>query len=89
MTGDGTPADEETWKYHGYALAEVWIGRAAINVGDMQGQHMFSKMMTEIARDCGPERGNMKCEFKGTTHQVSTHYVKNIVTGEIGESNLF
>jgi hypothetical protein len=50
---------------------------------------MFSKMMTEIARDCGPERGDMKCEFKGTTHQVSTHYVKNIITGEIGDSKMF
>jgi hypothetical protein len=31
----------------------------------------------------------MKCEFKGTTHQVSTHYVKNIITGGIGDSKMF
>jgi hypothetical protein len=33
----GTNYDWDTFHYHGYSTAEVWIGRAAVNVGDLTG----------------------------------------------------
>jgi hypothetical protein len=79
-----SPYDADTFIYHGQSVAEVWVGRAAINVGDMLGEHMFTRMLQEISKDC-PARKEY-CDYDGGVHQVETHYVKNIDTGEIGMS---
>lgn len=42
MTGDKEQLDSETFKYHGKALAEIWIGRAAINAGSLTGERLRS-----------------------------------------------
>jgi hypothetical protein len=79
--GKGTPFDSDTFIYHGYSTAEVWIGRSAINIGDMIGDHMFEQMMRGIAEDCPTDRNY--CDFKGVAREVQTHYVKDLAKGEI------
>jgi hypothetical protein len=79
-----TSYDYDTWHYHGYSTAEVWIGRAAINVGDMIGFKLYDKMLTELTKDCGPDRTS--CAYKGVRHYVETHYVKDLARGDVGVS---
>jgi hypothetical protein len=79
-----TSYDYDTWHYHGYSTAEVWIGRAAINVGDMIGFKLYDKMLTEISKDC--PSGRTYCDYKGVRHYVETHYVKDLARGDVGVS---
>jgi hypothetical protein len=81
-----TSYDADTYIYHGYSTAEVWVGRSAINVGDLIGEHMFTRMLTELSKACGPKV--LWCQ-DNQHHQTDAHYVKNIDTGEIGWSKSF
>jgi hypothetical protein len=81
-----TSYDYDTWHYHGYSTAEVWIGRTAINVGDMIGYKLYSRMLAELTKDCGPERTDMSCAYKGVRHYIETTYVKDLAKGDVGVS---
>ena len=79
---DKNPAyDVETFKYHGYGLVEAWIGRDAVNIGDMFGSQLYDTMFKRLAQDC-PEDWN-PCDLDNTAY-FDTRYVKNMDTGELG-----
>jgi hypothetical protein len=82
---DKTPAfDHESLIYHGYALAETWVGRLATNVGDVTGQQMYDIMFANLNKDCLPLI-ILEC-YNANVRQAVTHYVKDINSGDIGES---
>jgi len=80
---DKKPAyDVETFKYHGYGLVEAWIGRDAINIGDMFGSQLYDTMFKGLAKHCSSEDWHT-CGV-GNWLWVDTRYVKNMETGELG-----
>jgi hypothetical protein len=81
-----TEYDHDAYVYYDQSIAEVWVGRAAINVGDMLGEHMFTRMLQEISKACPPQATWCRDSER---HQVQTHYVKNIDTGEIDWSKFY
>jgi hypothetical protein len=80
----GTDYDWDTFHYHGYSTAEVWIGRAAVNVGDLTGNDLYNHMHDGIGKDCDSAR--KFCDFKGRWNVVNTHRVRNWNKGEIENS---
>jgi hypothetical protein len=79
---DKSPAyDVETWKHHGYALAEVWVGRDAINTGDLTGSQMYDTMFKSLISSCYKFESG-RCDVPGVWYVIDTHYIKNMATGE-------
>jgi hypothetical protein len=46
------PYDRDIWEHHGYALAEVWIGRPAVNAGPLTGVEFLDAMTDAIKKHC-------------------------------------
>lgn len=65
---NGPRHDAEIYKYRGHALAEIWVGRGAINAGDVHGQDLYYQMNTKLRDFCKIERsvGEMhSCDWNG------------------------
>ncbi|KAF2823009.1 hypothetical protein CC86DRAFT_409780 [Ophiobolus disseminans] len=80
--GDKNAYDVETWKYHGYALVEAWVGRDAINVGDLTGAQLYNTMFKALAGRCKQNKAN-RCDFSANWQWTETRYVKNVNRGEL------
>jgi hypothetical protein len=48
------------FKYHDKALVEVWIGRTAVNVGDVIGSNLYGTMLKSIRNKCH-DNNSKKC----------------------------
>jgi hypothetical protein len=82
--------DDDIWYNHGNALAEVWMGRAAVDMGDLTNQDMYDVVWKELQDRC-PSMGvlpSQSCNYD--THTIPTHHQFPTKTGVIGcESNDF
>jgi hypothetical protein len=79
------PFDDDSFYYHGYALVETWIGRAAINAGDLTGSQMFDAIYQGLAREC--RRDYPRC-YQASIHNIQTHVVRDLGKGEVADGEL-
>jgi hypothetical protein len=63
--------NDDVFKYHDNALVEVWIGRTAVNVGDVTGSNLYSTMLKSIRNKCR-DNGSKKCTIDWNS--VPTYY---------------
>jgi Trm5-related predicted tRNA methylase len=61
----------------GKALVEVWIGRAAVNVGDVTGQDMYDVMQNDIHQLC-PGDGSAGSSCIWRNGKYPTHHVEEV-----------
>ncbi|KAH9875808.1 hypothetical protein IAQ61_003272 [Plenodomus lingam] len=69
--------DDHPWDHHnGRALAEIWIGRQAVNVGDLTQAELYGQVWTQIDKVCPSSKpgfcySSWRWTFK--THYVTEH----------------
>jgi hypothetical protein len=72
--------------YHGYATAEIWMGRLRTNISDVTGAALYLKMYEQIQKRCYGRRP--KCSPAGQG-DIPTHLVhsKDKVAESISDSH--
>jgi hypothetical protein len=83
------PYDAETRKYHNKAMVEIWMGRAATNIGDLRGAELYQSMRSVLPAACAASLNkawNICTQTSDEPLRIKTHYVKDVSTGEIGVS---
>ncbi|KAH7091586.1 hypothetical protein FB567DRAFT_546299 [Paraphoma chrysanthemicola] len=74
----------ETWKYHGAAIMETWVGRGAVHAGDLGQEWLYKPIYTAIEEQChGYQSGKAKyCDWAGYWNKIPTKGVKGGVASE-------
>ncbi|KAH5548009.1 hypothetical protein HBI25_206090 [Parastagonospora nodorum] len=82
------PYDHQTTICHDLALTEVWIGRAAINIGNVLDKDLYDKVRSLIPKACNDNGHWLHCnkEEEHNDLHIETSCVKDINSGEIGVS---
>ncbi|KAH3992999.1 hypothetical protein HBH70_193020 [Parastagonospora nodorum] len=82
------PYDHQTTICHDLALTEVWIGRAAINIGNVLDKDLYDKVRSLIPKACNDNGHRLHCnkEEEHNDLHIETSCVKDINSGEIGVS---
>jgi len=82
------PFDHQTTFWHDLALAEVWIGRGAINIGNVRDEDLYNKVRPLMPQVCNDHGHWLYCNRlrDGLLLNVETSYVKDINAGEIDSS---
>lgn len=76
---------KEAYKYHGTKLVESWVGRPAINIGDLTGQELYEKLHAVIDKTC-PYGSSKPCDhFEPRYGQLSTAFIEQ----KAGEKPLY
>jgi hypothetical protein len=57
-------------EYHGYATAEIWMGRLRTNIGDVTGAELYLNMYDQIQKNCYGGRDG--CTWSGEG-RIETH----------------
>jgi hypothetical protein len=69
---------KEAYKYHGIALAESWIGRPAINIGDLTGQDLYNKLHDVMDKSC-PYDAPQPCKSLAIEHgNLETNWIEQL-----------
>ncbi|EAT77698.1 hypothetical protein SNOG_14846 [Parastagonospora nodorum SN15] len=82
------PYDHQTTIYHDLALTEVWIGCAAINIGNVLDKDVYNKVRSLIPEACNDNSHWLHCnkEEEHNDLHIETSYVKDINSGETGST---
>jgi hypothetical protein len=76
--------DDDVWFHHGKALVEVWMGRTAVDVGDLTNQAMYDTMW-KVLHDLCPTM-TLELHFcDSTSKMLSTDHERpnnHVVDGE-------
>ncbi|KAF2846235.1 hypothetical protein T440DRAFT_542622 [Plenodomus tracheiphilus IPT5] len=89
--GASTADDNTPWEhYNNRALAEIWIGREAVNVGDLTQSNLYQQIWAKLDKVC-PGSKHGFC-YDSTKHAFATHYVtesNGAFPIRYGETNFF
>ena len=58
LTTAGEYWNDAVWEYHGRALVETWVGRKAVNVGDVTGEGLYETVKDYIEQTCKSNKDN-------------------------------
>jgi hypothetical protein len=75
---------KEAYKNHGIKVAESWIGRTAINIGDLTGQELYNKLTRTMDKTC-PYDSKNPCDKTNTLYSLDTAFIEQMA----GEKPLY